>query len=489
MTRYLLCACLYLLTALPTAAIGFPNFRPDWVAGWDYPLVPHHTNQVIDGSVHLTADLQGNSDNTYFSSTGINDGPDPAANDFTSYSLDGVPFWYSSWYSIAAGQRYFVLNQGPITVRGGRHALRWRNDYTGTVPETNEADNDFARQFVWTPWPLSEANSLSRPAPPDPGFSDGFAWPNCDGFELHWQDWWGAVGVLAASSSADYDIRLHNDPVSPENGFDTYEVTSNYGANTSDFVLVCGRSIGRVSGERQVGVWNYNGGSADFAINISNGYHVLAAPGMLGTFPLGEYGVVKFVEIYFAGTGEYVFRLDQVWGAMNLGFSLFAPGATHYAKSSYVASADAHGDGAGEEFTYWVPAPGYYGLVVWKSTSSDYGKSGGFNVSVTEPTISAASGLSLPERLIVHQNSPNPFNPTTHIRYDVPAPGGQLRMDLFDMEGRRVRVLLDAACPAGRHEITWDGRDDRGRPLPSGVYLYRIISGGSSDARRLILLK
>jgi len=64
---------------------------------------------------------------------------------------------------------------------------------------------------------------------------------------------------------------------------------------------------------------------------------------------------------------------------------------------------------------------------------------------------------------------PNPFNPSTTIRYYNPA-AGPLEIAVFDLVGRRVRTLLRATCPLGAGAVRWDGRDDSGRALGSGVY-------------------
>jgi parallel beta-helix repeat protein len=87
-------------------------------------------------------------------------------------------------------------------------------------------------------------------------------------------------------------------------------------------------------------------------------------------------------------------------------------------------------------------------------------------------------------------NYPNPFNPSTAIAYTVPAAGGQVRLSVYDLTGRLVRVLVDGAQPGGKHVAVWNGRDDRGQGLGSGVYFYRLeIGGGYRVERKMVLLK
>jgi hypothetical protein len=86
------------------------------------------------------------------------------------------------------------------------------------------------------------------------------------------------------------------------------------------------------------------------------------------------------------------------------------------------------------------------------------------------------------------QNSPNPFNPVTTIRYSL-AEKGRARIVVYDVDGRRVRVLVDAECEAGPHSITWDGRNDRGQSLASGVYFIRYSAGTESFWKKAALLR
>jgi choice-of-anchor B domain-containing protein len=86
------------------------------------------------------------------------------------------------------------------------------------------------------------------------------------------------------------------------------------------------------------------------------------------------------------------------------------------------------------------------------------------------------------------QNFPNPFNPATRIPFELTR-GGRVALSIFDVAGHRVRALLDQDLPAGLHEAAWDGRDDAGQAVASGVYLYRMQAGARTETRRMVLLK
>ena len=103
-------------------------------------------------------------------------------------------------------------------------------------------------------------------------------------------------------------------------------------------------------------------------------------------------------------------------------------------------------------------------------------------------TVGVQGPAGRPEAFALLQNYPNPFNPETEIRYALPRPSA-VRLSLFNLTGQQVRVLVDAAQPAGWHRVRWDGRDSAGKRLPSGFYFYHLQADGFSATRRLLLLR
>ncbi len=85
-------------------------------------------------------------------------------------------------------------------------------------------------------------------------------------------------------------------------------------------------------------------------------------------------------------------------------------------------------------------------------------------------------------------NRPNPFNPRTTIRFDLPA-AGPVRLAVYDAAGRLVRTLVDWDLPPGAHDAAWDGRDSAGRGLASGSYFARLEAGGRVEVARLSLVR
>jgi len=94
-----------------------------------------------------------------------------------------------------------------------------------------------------------------------------------------------------------------------------------------------------------------------------------------------------------------------------------------------------------------------------------------------------------PARFALHQNTPNPFNPVTTIAYDVPAPGGDVSVTVYDVAGRLVRTLVDSLQEPGVLATVWDGRDERGARVASGVYYCRMQSADFDETIKLTLLK
>ncbi|MBD3348116.1 MAG: T9SS type A sorting domain-containing protein, partial [Candidatus Eisenbacteria bacterium] len=94
-----------------------------------------------------------------------------------------------------------------------------------------------------------------------------------------------------------------------------------------------------------------------------------------------------------------------------------------------------------------------------------------------------------PRRYELLGNFPNPFNPVTEIRYALPAPT-EVSLEVYDLSGRVVRTLLAGETQdSGRYAVLWDGRSDRGAPVASGVYFYRLTADGRALSRKMILLK
>jgi len=102
-------------------------------------------------------------------------------------------------------------------------------------------------------------------------------------------------------------------------------------------------------------------------------------------------------------------------------------------------------------------------------------------VAVDEPSGVAVAGMRL-------QSYPNPFNPSTNIRFQTER-SGPVELVIYDVYGRVVRRLFDGLLSRGTHECNWDGTDDAGKSVVSGVYFYELRAGRAHQTRRMTLLR
>ncbi len=137
-------------------------------------------------------------------------------------------------------------------------------------------------------------------------------------------------------------------------------------------------------------------------------------------------------------------------------------------------------------------APGTY---YWSAQAVDNAFAGSIfaleeslRVGTDAVTEEAPEESGLPVDFALHANYPNPFNSATRILYSLPRLTA-VRLEIFDHLGRRVRTLVHADQNPDDYSVTWDGRNDEGEVLPSGIYLYRLTAGEFMQARKMLFLK
>ena len=121
------------------------------------------------------------------------------------------------------------------------------------------------------------------------------------------------------------------------------------------------------------------------------------------------------------------------------------------------------------------------------AAGDDRSNMGAFGIGC-DPIILSTMGELLPTAYALHQNYPNPFNPVTTIEYDLPE-NSQVRVAIYDMLGRKVRTLVYGFENAGFKTVQWQGKNDFGRSVGAGVYIFQIQAGNFTQARKMILLK
>ncbi len=140
-----------------------------------------------------------------------------------------------------------------------------------------------------------------------------------------------------------------------------------------------------------------------------------------------------------------------------------------------------------------VPDNDVYWYHVTALYSGDYGEAESFasnydSGSTEDPTGTDDDLLVVPEQFFISQNYPNPFNPATTISYGLPD-DADVRIEIYNILGQNVRTLVDEHQAAGYRSVIWDGNDDSGNQVSTGVYFYRIEAGVFNASRKMLLIK
>jgi len=113
----------------------------------------------------------------------------------------------------------------------------------------------------------------------------------------------------------------------------------------------------------------------------------------------------------------------------------------------------------------------------------------GDTISVTPPTAVGVDVAAVPAEFGLSKNFPNPFNPTTTINYDIADDGGLVSLVIYNMTGQKVRTLVSEVKAPGYYTVTWDGMDESGASVSSGIYLYKLVCGSFSQIEKMTMVK
>jgi cytochrome c peroxidase len=121
-------------------------------------------------------------------------------------------------------------------------------------------------------------------------------------------------------------------------------------------------------------------------------------------------------------------------------------------------------------------------IVTFMLTLSD-----GYKLKVNKDMDVISMNLT-PKTYALYQNIPNPFNPTTEIRFQIPNEE-IVKLSIYNLLGQEIVTLLNKQMPAGEHRLTWNATDKLGNSLPNGIYVYQLTAGSFTDVRKMMLLK
>lgn len=139
---------------------------------------------------------------------------------------------------------------------------------------------------------------------------------------------------------------------------------------------------------------------------------------------------------------------------------------------SYPSFADLDGDGNIE--CYFIKYP--------------YPYNGTYTYEVYSTNVSGINNENKPIRFELKQNFPNPFNPSTEIEFSLNK-SENVRLEIFDITGKSIKVLLNDNLDSGNHKISWNGKNNFDELLPTGVYFYRLNIANNAETRKMIMLK
>ena len=117
---------------------------------------------------------------------------------------------------------------------------------------------------------------------------------------------------------------------------------------------------------------------------------------------------------------------------------------------------------------------------------SDWSEERSFTIG-TQSNVEGSENATIKETAL-YDNYPNPFNPTTFIKFDL-ARAGHASLMIYDVNGRLIRTLVDGELQMGRHSVQWDGKDDAGQVVPSGTYFYKLFTIDYQDVKRAVFVK
>ena len=468
-----------------------PDFKPQLAAGWHAPVVPRPANDGTGALVALPDTLHGNIASTYLNLAVRNESPTGNPSLLGRVFLDGVYSWWLSWGNFP-GYAQSLFNWGSAwTVRGGRHTLDMRVDPLNDIEEIWEDNNIYGEQYVWSPLAVPAGTQTTRNAPPDRvgGWdeitSGETLWYNCDGLRMPgFTHWWQVMAVMPAAGS-DTDIRLHPQLTGAKAGFSTNSAYSGWGPESSDFVVV-NYNIATQTGY-DVGVLRVSGTSGYTADHEGASYLGTDPSGPTPVFTVPSGSIVQIYELYL-NPGSFAVHLVDQGGDVDWGLSLMPSNQDYMSKSDALASAWAQPAGGREEINdVTITTAGYYSLVVWKAKTADLAKTGPYQL-IFGNGVSDVPDQVVPQVTALRNVYPNPFNPQTTIVFDL-AREGRAEIAIYDLKGSLVRTLTDDQLGVGRHEAVWNGTDNHGQRVASGVYMARMRAGDYSEMKKLMLVK
>ncbi|MFN8177643.1 MAG: FlgD immunoglobulin-like domain containing protein [bacterium] len=360
-------------------------------SGWSFPALPRSSGDATTGSCALQSPaLPGESSSTWFNGSMQNIGNTTASGVFTGLYLDDALMTLQGAYNLPANAFGLYVNyHTSLTLKGGRHTLLSRADVFGGVTEGNEGNNDWTRQYLWSPLVLTLNSPVTRSGDPHPYSTGSGPYMNCEGFQGTFTagSWWYAFAVLGTDAGTDFDVTLHTETPSnvPQAGFGSYTAYSGRGGNVVDAVIL-DKNHAPLQDTYYAGVTEYSG-SGNKVVQLScSPFGYIYSDGVYGPFTLGAGSLVNMQEIQQYTSLPVSISIVPISGAANVDASLIGPRVggmsrlTDCLPGGWAGSAPAGGT---EEMVVTLQ-PDYQGLAVFKHDSNDLNASCTYDIVVTQ---------------------------------------------------------------------------------------------------------
>jgi len=465
------------------AASGYPP-------QWDSPVVPRNYAGGDINNVHVSSILDGNTNNTFMNSVMWQNGPDPTPSWIWRITVDSEVLGDNATPDRMAVGGYAFLDVGPITIRGGRHTLGHVADPANLLLESNESNNAYEGQWVWSPLLVAKGVGVVRPVPPDRSV---FPNPSGDGFQLNRDinfSW--VVAQAPRSYSDDYDLYVYDDYSGSTSGFSNLLKSSLYSNDATDFVV--GHFIGTPLTLYPQVVRYTKGNGNDFVYDQIDATNRSASIGNFQNQVLGANRVADVYEAHLVAGVTYHFILNSFTPNADLGLNLYpAPTGGIYSRADAMfvpgaAIGQAVGITSDVIASYTASVSGYYPVVVYRQRGDHADTPFTYSLTWNAGVVGVASELETNEPLMFSGAVPNPVHGSTSFVFSLPK-AASIRLALYDLNGRLVRQLANEIGTAGEQRIGWDGRADDGSRVGTGIYFARLETLGHVFSKRVLMMR
>jgi hypothetical protein len=484
-----LLAALVAAIAAPPAGALIPRVAALPPPGWTATVVPRTAPDVTDSLVVTVPEQLRTDQPTWLNWTSR--GNAAAGGGWTdALYLDGalIAIVGRPFDPVWAERHFYTLNDGPVWVGGGRHTLTEHADLYGMYIDgpSSQIDDYAACHYLWPPTPTAWGAARGGTSPPSrvgvhyyPVIDD-----NCAAYALDRPalfPW-----VIAVTGPARPRLVLYDDYVNSTTGLSHVGGQVSPRGDTLDLLVGSGG---------QPAATVYPGIQRDEA--DTPGAYVLSssdASGRIGTadseWPsvnLPAQTVAHVYRVTLTAGQPVPISLTRFMGSADLAFAVFSPGGDVVSTlGGALARSSPHQGGEYDVLMFEPPVTGDYALVVHRVTRAGIEAASGYALALGSHAVEVARGGRPALALAVA--SAQPAAGPVRLVMDLPSDGA-VRLDVFDAQGRRSRALDSVVRPAGRHEVTWDGRDDTGAASGPGVYWARLEHGGRALARRIVRLR